>query len=303
MFRSRLRQELRLGDAVLRFQRYKSDTARPSFTREQQSQVLSLLNSGSEKELKKYVGLKKLKLLMDYREKFGAFDTLDSLLDMEGVRSTDFDKLCTKILMSTDKSLMILKGISPKLTEKRLKGIKIVASVDVDAFFGTYVTMDLDAKVIGWGSFVHSDESDRKTKIGLYEIYTKAVTIYEKLPSADIFLMESKSERPNAASVSEKELQTMLYTMLSFGEPDQPKVAQIAGLAFSNYYNLTMGSDQVSCQETFLKLVDDARITLSDELGTHYKRQNGVSREFLALNTLRCLAFLKATRILRMRKS
>lgn len=167
----------------------------------------------------------------------------------------------------------------------------------------THVKMNVDGEVRDWGRFQFMDENSRVSKSSLNEYYNMVASIYRRLPQAGIFVTESQFERIGKSIAPEKQmLVAILYTMLSFGEPEQPKVVQINSNAVTKHFGLNMGHDRVSCQDLFRELVRSQEIKIPPQLEPKYDRQSKVDKEFLGLNTLYCLAFWKATEHLKAEK-
>lgn len=167
----------------------------------------------------------------------------------------------------------------------------------------TYVKMDRDRRIYEWQSRKYLDDSVKPPKPTLNDQYQLASTIYPQLPLSDIFIMDAASDRPDVVPNFEKHLlRTILYTMLSFGERDQPKVVQFKPRSIATFYDLQMGSDRVSCQEVFEEFTKNHQIKLSEELAENYKKSYGVGRELLGVNALHCLAFVEVLCMLEPRK-
>lgn len=184
-----------------------------------------------------------------------------------------------------------------KRSSLSFQSITNVVAINLDPPALTYAKMDRYGTVMDWRRLTFGDKfmKLRKTKSLLHECYKFAGSLYPELPQADIFMMDLIQVMPNAISATDRQmLQGILFTMLSFGEPDKPKVVQVKPSVVARYFNLQLGSDRTSCQNVFQELIAKGDIKLPAELALQYERSNKVYREFLALSTLHCLALVQA---------
>lgn len=112
-----------------------------------------------------------------------------------------------------------------------------VVAVDVTQLFVTYAVMDREHKILQLNRIDMPAETTRNSIPALYEL---AEFVYPKLAKkGDVYIMEQPSshlQNVSSSMMSRRILQSMVYTMLNFGEPDYPKVQLITATVEASVY-------------------------------------------------------------------
>lgn len=277
-----------------------SKTPNLPYTKEQQCQVLDLLNTSSEKDLRKLLGPSYITRILHAREESGPFSSLDNVLSIKGLQGKGLVKFCETVLygaVKTEKRIDKSVALLPILTDERIQIIETVVALDLTLPFVTYTKMDRERNILEWKRFECIEE---KSKYHLTSYYETASTIYTQIPRGDIYVIEYNSnhqKQPNYFDRHEVSVKSMLVALLSFGEADQPKVVSVKSNYLNQLFKLNVGSERVSVQKTFKGLVDEGEIKVDEALNNRYLREGNVNKEFLSMMAMQCLSFFRICKL------
>ncbi|OQR68727.1 transcription elongation factor [Tropilaelaps mercedesae] len=272
-------------------------TTQLPYTSEQQYKVLDVLNTSSEKELRKWLGPSLVMRIIDQREENGPFKSLESLFGIKGVKESSLFKLCEFVLFNRKEEKVLLRHtcLTPALPDACIESIQNVVGLVIEPSCTTCAVMDRTHHLLKLGLF--DSRLRENTRLSIPLLYEVARDIYPKIIHDDaIFVMEQytlnlmpKGQYRMAGHL----LQSMIYTMLNFGEPDQPKVFQIKPQTLTNLFSLRVGSERIGCELAVRSLIDNGEVLAPEHLVRRFDKETTVNREYLGLSILRSLAILR----------
>ncbi|KAH7933940.1 hypothetical protein HPB49_019419 [Dermacentor silvarum] len=214
------------------------------YTREQQDQILRVLNNSSEKELRKLsISPLNIMRILHHREENSGFTSMEHVGAIDGMQTRGLAKICEAILYGKkplekrppDRG----NSIIPQLTVERIATVTDIVAVDVQQ-------------------------------------------VLSQLPAASLYVVEQKVQRHKGElghSQSQLAAQAMLVALLSHGKQLQPQVISIKSSAITNLFDLNVGSERVSGQGTLKRLVDAGTISFQGNLRSTYFKETSMNRE------------------------
>lgn len=254
------------------------------YTREQQDQILRVLNNSSEKELRKLsISPLNVMRILHHREENSGFASMDHVGAIDGMQTRGLARICEAILYGKkpqerrppDRG----NSIIPLITLDRIESVTDILAIDVSPPFMTWAHVTRDNFVLALDRVQFLDE---KTRPHLYNYYDAVQQVLKQLPSASLYVVEQKAQRHKgevAHSQSQLTVQAMLVALLSHGKQLQPQVISIKSSAITNLFGLNVGSERVSGQGTLKKLVEDGTISFQGNLKSIYFKETSVNRE------------------------
>ncbi|KAH8030394.1 hypothetical protein HPB51_006826 [Rhipicephalus microplus] len=269
------------------------------YTREQQDQILRVLNNSSEKELRK-LSISPLNVMRIPESPRGeqrlhqhgprgchrrpADAQLGSHLRGHPVRKEATGEAAARPgkqhypghTAGEDRAL----GLYLTVTSLWLfQSITDILAIDVSPPFMTWAHVTRDNFVLALDRVQFLDD---KAKPHLYNHYEAVQQVLKQLPKASLYVVEQKSQRHKvevAQSQSQLTVQAMMVALLSHGKKLQPQVVSVKSSAIANLFNLNVGSERVSGQGTLKKLVDDGTISFQGNLKGVYLKETPVNKE------------------------
>nr|XP_058955484.1 transcription elongation factor, mitochondrial-like [Pocillopora verrucosa] len=157
--------------------------------------ILKELNSRSLEELSNTKGIGKVKAvsILDYRDNFGPFQSVEDLFQIKGFGSAFFKNLqeaggLAAVKRKTSKGL---ETIWEQLAQNKKDVISEIVSIDIGFQNAAWVRMDKDKKVLGWS----------RAEIIKPKPYNPAVfqplvqQFVNRVPKTDIYVVEMQSHR------------------------------------------------------------------------------------------------------------
>ncbi|XP_004707398.2 transcription elongation factor, mitochondrial [Echinops telfairi] len=234
------------------------------FSSEQQASILHVLNTASNKELEAFKLLRgrKSSNIVEYREKCGPFQNLESLLKVPLFQYKTAVQVCNAILCpetgkkkrKVQENRLLGKLIKPDIGRERLKAINSIVSI----VFGTrriaWAHLDRNMALLDW----QQDESCQMTK-GTYlsAAYLEEMSsVISKMPTADIYVLEKNGLPIQNSSLFPILLhfhivEAMLYTLLNktFAQDGQHQVLSMNRSAVGKHFELMIGDTRTSGKE------------------------------------------------------
>uniref|UniRef100_A0A6M2CNB3 Putative transcription elongation factor mitochondrial n=1 Tax=Rhipicephalus microplus TaxID=6941 RepID=A0A6M2CNB3_RHIMP len=254
------------------------------YTREQQDQILRVLNNSSEKELRKLsISPLNVMRILNHREENSGFTSMDHVGAIDGLQTRSLARICEAILHGKkpqerrppDRG----NSIIPVIPQERIESITDILAIDVSPPFMTWAHVTRDNFVLALDRVQFLDD---KAKPHLYNHYEAVQQVLKQLPKASLYVVEQKSQRPKvevAQSQSQLTVQAMMVALLSHGKKLQPQVVSVKSSAIANLFNLNVGSERVSGQGTLKKLVDDGTISFQGNLKGVYLKETPINKE------------------------
>uniref|UniRef100_A0A023FYN7 Uncharacterized protein n=1 Tax=Amblyomma parvum TaxID=251391 RepID=A0A023FYN7_AMBPA len=267
------------------------------YTREQQDQILTVLNNSSEKELRKLaIGPSSVMRILHHREENCGFSSMDHVSAISGIQARGLARICEAILYGKKPQEKRLpdrgSSIIPPLTLERIQGVSDIVALDVSPPYLTWTHVTRDNSVLALERVKFLED---KARPHLYVYYEGVQQVLEQLPMASLYVVEQKQQRSKAGDVahaqSQLTVQAMLVALLSHGKLVQPQVVSIKSSAITNLFDLNVGNERVSGQEALRKLVDAGALNLEGKLRSAYFKETSVNREHLCGVMLLARAF------------
>ncbi|KRT83004.1 hypothetical protein AMK59_3023, partial [Oryctes borbonicus] len=204
------------------------NTFEEKFTATEREKILDILNSSNADELSKFkVTRNRLKNLVNWKNKKGAFSTLSEVLEVDGLGINILDRLCQSILsedvIDSDKQtrLAINKlrktNLVPNLHIADLNGLTCAVGLHIESAGISWAKLEkANNKLVTWN---YNDFSALPKKVLPTDAFQFAVKIMNSIPPADIYILESKQiSGPNknpTYSPQQLELTSMLIALLN----------------------------------------------------------------------------------------
>lgn len=254
------------------------------YTREQQDQILRVLNTSSEKELRKLsISPLNVMRILHHREENSGFASMEHVGAIDGLQTRGLARICEAILYGKKPQEKRPpdwgNSIIPHISLDRIESITDILAVDVSPPFMTWAHVTRDNFVL---ALDRVQFLDNKTRPHLYNYYDAVQQVLKQLPPASLYVVEQKAQRHKgevAQSQSQLTVQAMMVALLSHGKQLQPQVVSIKSSAITNLFNLNVGSERVSGQGTLKKLVEDGTISFQGNLKGVYFKETPVNRE------------------------
>nr|XP_014342592.1 PREDICTED: transcription elongation factor, mitochondrial isoform X2 [Latimeria chalumnae] len=257
------------------------------YSSEQRSFILRVLNTASESELAtvKLLRGRKSANIIEYRNKHGPLQDLQSLLKIPLFKYKTTVKVCDSILNPSErkeKKINVTKFIKPDVEREKLKNIKSIVSI----VFGTrkiaWVHMDRNLMVLDW----QQEESHRFMK-GYYQpsVYFEEISsVVSQIPEADFFILEKPGisiQNTNLFPVTLhlRTVEAMLYALLDgkFMQDGQHKALSMVRTAVGKHFELMVGDSRTSGIEVVRQFMLDsvtqqqARVSFPRDIVLRYR--------------------------------
>lgn len=260
------------------------------YTREQQDQILRVLNNSSEKELRKLaIGPSSVMRILHHREENSGFSSMEHVGAIDGIRAQGLAKICEAILYGRKLQEKRLpdrgSSIIPPLTRERMEDVSDIVAIDVSPPYLTWAHLTRENSVLALERVKFLDD---KIRPHLYLYYNAVQQVLSQLPAASLYVVEQKQQRSGAhhkaggsseIALGQLTVQAMLVALLSHGKPLQPQVVSIKSSAITNIFDLNIGNERISGQETLKGLVDAGTLTFQGKLRSVYFKETPVNRE------------------------
>ncbi|CAN7995150.1 unnamed protein product [Ixodes hexagonus] len=268
----------------------------PQYTTEQQDQVLRILNHSSEKELQKLsIGASSILRILHHREENGGFESIDHVLSIRGFQEKGLKKICEAVLYGKKPQVKRpdKTSIIPALSQERIQDVAKVLAVDVSPPYITWAHVTRDKQILSWERIKFLEE---KSRHHLHSYYNAVQQMLPVLPVADLYVVEQRPTRQKQSAESlhlrtQLAIQAMLVALLSHGKECQPQVVSIKSAAVTQLFQLNVGNERISGQETLKGLFDSGALTVEQGLKTSYLQESSVNREHLCNVLLLAHAF------------
>ncbi|XP_022665110.1 uncharacterized protein LOC111252042 [Varroa destructor] len=264
------------------------------YTKEQQCQVLDVLNKSSEAELRKLLAPSLSLRVVHERDLKGPFSTLESVFSLKGVKSNSLLKFCDYVLYNKKENKPSAKhsALNPTISSKRIMSLNRIAAVDVCLPYVTYAVMDRHRTLHEVQQYIVEEKNLSRPSIPA--LYTVATEIYSKLAQqADIYIFDqpyTNLQNMSGSKMAKQLLESMLFTMLNFCEPDQPKVFQLKQYTVAKMFSLKLGSEQIACEPALWSCIQQGEIVVPSYIMQRLHKEPNITKEFFGLTILKCLA-------------
>ncbi|XP_065307590.1 transcription elongation factor, mitochondrial-like [Dermacentor albipictus] len=266
------------------------------YTREQQDQILRVLNNSSEKELRKLsISPLNIMRILHHREENSGFASMEHVGAIDGMQTRGLARICETILYGKKPQEKRLpdrgNSIIPELTMERIESVSDIVAIDVSPPFMTWAHVTCDHFVLALERVQFLED---KVQPHLYNYYDAVQQVLRQLPPASLYVVEQKAQRHKgelAQSQSQLTVQAMLVALLSHGKQLQPQVISIKSSAITNLFDLNVGNERVSGQGMLKKLVDAGVISFQGNLRSAYFKETSVNREYFCGVLLLARAF------------
>ncbi|XP_030389761.1 transcription elongation factor, mitochondrial [Gopherus evgoodei] len=233
------------------------------YSSEQQSAILQVLNTASERELStiKLLRGRKSVNVIEHRKKYGPFQNLQSLLNVPLFQYKTVVKVCNFILNPSEKgdrrerkiqdTRPSMRFIKPEIERERLETLDSIVSI----VFGTrkiaWAHVDRNLAVHDW----EQEECGRFMK-GTYipAVYLEEISsVVSKIPEADLYILEKSglsAQNTNLFPITLhlRTVEAMLYALLqkTLMQDGQHKVLSMARSTVGKHFGLMVGDSRSS---------------------------------------------------------
>ncbi|KAM5274561.1 transcription elongation factor, mitochondrial [Ctenodactylus gundi] len=262
------------------------------FSSKQQVSILHVLNTASTKELEAFKLLhgRKSVNIVEYREKFGPFQNLESLMKVPLLEYKTIVRVCNSILCpetrkkkKSPEHRTLGRLIKPDIDRERLRAVNSIVSI----VFGTrriaWAHLDRKLTVLDWQ---HSDCWKVTNKTYSSSVYLKEISsIISKIPSADLYVLEKIALSIQNSSLFPILLhfhitEAMLYALLnkSFAENGQHQVLSMSRTEVGKHFELMIGESRTSGKELVKQLITESvlkvepRVFFPPDKVVHYRQ-------------------------------
>nr|XP_011745720.1 transcription elongation factor, mitochondrial [Macaca nemestrina] len=244
------------------------------FSSEQQASILHVLNTASTKELEAFRLLRGRRSIniVKHRENFGAFQNLESLMNVPLFKYKSTVQVCNSILCPKTggekrkllENRFLRKLLKPVIERERLKAVNSIISI----VFGTrriaWAHLDRKLTVLDW------QQSDRwslmKGTSYASSVYLEEISsIISKMPKADFYVLEKTGLSIQNSSLFPILLhfhimEAMLYALLNktFAQEGQHQVLSINRNAVGKHFELMIGDSRTSGKELVKQFLFDS---------------------------------------------
>ncbi|XP_053903342.1 transcription elongation factor, mitochondrial [Malaclemys terrapin pileata] len=264
------------------------------YSSEQQSAILQVLNTASERELSaiKLLQGRKSVGVIEHREKYGPFQNLQSLLNVPLFQYKTVIKVCNFILNPSEKgdrrerkiqdTRPSMRFIKPEIERERLKTVDSIVSV----VFGTrkiaWAHVDRNLVVHDW----QQEKCGRFMK-GTYipAVYLEEISsVVSKIPEADLYILEKNglpAQNTNLFPITLhlRTVEAMLYALLqkTFTQGGQHKVLSMARSTVGKHFGLMVGDSRSSGMDLVKQFLlqsiiqEQPRLSFSRNKVVHYR--------------------------------
>ncbi|XP_037663830.1 transcription elongation factor, mitochondrial [Choloepus didactylus] len=243
------------------------------FSLEQQASILHVLNTASNKELEAFKLLRGRKSIniVQYREKFGPFQNLESLMNVPFFQYKTTIQVCNSILCpdtrgkkrKSQENRLLGKLLKPDIGRERLKAVNSIVSI----VFGTrriaWAHLDRKLTVLDW----QQDECCRLLK-GTYpsSVYLEEISsVISKMPKADFYILEKTGLSTQNSSLFPILLhfhiiEAMLYALLNktFAQDGQHQVLSMNRNAVGKHFELMISDTRTSGKELVKQFLSES---------------------------------------------
>nr|XP_003469538.2 transcription elongation factor, mitochondrial [Cavia porcellus] len=264
------------------------------FSSEEQASILRVLNTASNKELEAFKLLRgrKSNNIVEYREKHGPFQSLESLMNVPLFQYKTIVQVCNSILCpETEKTKRKLPEnqqlrnlIKPNIERRRLKATNSIVSV----VFGTrriaWAHLDRKLTVQDWH---HTDYWKLKSKTRPASVYLEEISsVISEMPKADFYVLEKTALSIQNATLFPILLhfhttEAMLYALLNktFAQDGQHQVLSISRNAVGKHFELMIGDSRTSGKELVKQFLSESvlkaepRVFFPRDKVVHYREK------------------------------
>ncbi|XP_054987713.1 transcription elongation factor, mitochondrial isoform X2 [Sorex araneus] len=253
------------------------------FSSEQQTSILHVLNTASNKELEAFRLLRGRKStnIVAHREKFGPFQNLESIMNVPLFQYKTTVQVCNSILCpgtrgkkkQSQENRLLKKLIKPDIELERLKAINSIVSIVYGTRKIAWAHLDRKLSVLDW----QQNECCRLVK-GTYptsNYFEKISSIITKMPRADFYILEKIGISIQNSTLFPILLhfhiiEAMLYALLNqtFAQDGQQQVLSMNRNAVGKHFELMVGDTRTSGKEVVKKFLSES--VLSSEPRVHF---------------------------------
>lgn len=229
------------------------------YSAEQRSVILQVLNTADDRELAsvKLLRGKKSVSIIEYRNKHGPFQDLQSVMNVPLLKFRSVVKVCDSILNPNDKAevrekkIQVAKCIKPDVAKERLENAKSIVSIVAGTRKIAWAHVDRGVAVLDW-----QQEECHNFMRGTYQASTyleDVLSVVSKIPEADFYILEKPSistQNVNLfpAAIHLRTVESMLYCLLntSFLRNGQHRVLSMMRTAVGKHFDLMVAESRTS---------------------------------------------------------
>ncbi|KAL5019158.1 hypothetical protein ScPMuIL_004880 [Solemya velum] len=277
------------------------------YNMEDRKRILSSINTCSEEELlsTRLFTRTKSKAIINYREKNGAFENLNSLLSVPGIGLLGLQRACDVLKKLDAKGLQILHEKSaavqvyPHLSKAKQKTVESVVAMDIQGDRVTWAKVSRDLHVDDWNQSLIFDRPFLRYDHVLFHNSVKK--FLEQLPEASLYIMENKVYRYTNIRIvpfitNLRILEAVIVTLLNGA--DENKIYLMKSQILSSFFNLSVGGERVSGKHIVQDIIDEKStmangVILPSHLVNVYSQYDAIQQDKFASCLLLAIALYK----------
>ncbi|XP_017771178.1 PREDICTED: transcription elongation factor, mitochondrial isoform X2 [Nicrophorus vespilloides] len=294
-----------------------------NYSSEEQQKILSIINESNAEELSRYdMSQARIKNLDMWRTKNGPFVTLHEILEVEGLGENVLDKLCKSIIFnrSTDKVVSTAKNrrqvLTPQLDSLLANSLQDAVGIHLAPTGVSWSKMDRGSNLVQSWNYI--DFMSVPKKLTPTDIFQMSVSILNKLPIGEVYVMESsQSAGPQNSNMKQAptytqqiELSSMLLALLNtnnkhainMGTQENPSYENNVYYLRSNLparmFRTFVGNERVSTTGIVKQLLDKddslpcSTVEFQDNLKEYYFSQSASRKDLLGQSLMLVITFM-----------
>ncbi|KAI8500953.1 hypothetical protein Bbelb_210480 [Branchiostoma belcheri] len=285
-----------------------------TYSPEDRETLLSVLNTASVEQLQHTGAAKGLTAdaIVTHRTLNGHYQTLGSLLDVQGVGRTTLKKICDRILNPTSESdneagrgQVSSKAIyKPQLSQDSLQRVWSVLSIKAGLKHLSWAHLCRDGTLHDWDT--QEVPCFLSGRFQTHEYLEAVSVILATLPPADLYLLEQQTIKNDASMAPLKlhfrSVEVMLYSLLNQHFPDtrEHRVVSMSYAAVGRYFGAYVSGSRTSGRNIIHDIVKDSweslnpRISISHDMASSFlSRKDGIVKDSLCDCLMQALAFVE----------
>ncbi|XP_066292525.1 transcription elongation factor, mitochondrial-like [Branchiostoma lanceolatum] len=292
-------------------QRTQLDT---TYSPEDKETLLSVFNTASVQQLQQMRALKGLTAdaIVTHRTLHGHYQTLGSLLAVEGVGRTTLKKVCERILNPTSDSdneggrgQVSSKAIyKPQLHQDTLQRVWSVLSIKAGLKHLSWAHLCRDGTLHDWD--IQEVPCFLSGRFQTHEYLEAVSQIIANLPPADLYLLEQQTIKNDASMAPLKlhfrSVEVMLYSLLNtdYSDTREHRVVSMSYTAVGRYFGAYISGSRTSGRSIIHDIVRESReslnprVAISQDMAWNFLgRKDGIVKDSLCDCLMQALAFVE----------
>ncbi|XP_035694332.1 transcription elongation factor, mitochondrial-like [Branchiostoma floridae] len=285
-----------------------------TYSPEDKETLLSVFNTASVQQLQQMRALKGLTAdaIVTHRTLHGHYQTLGSLLAVQGVGRTTLKNVCERILNPASESdteggrgQVSSKAIyKPQLSQDSLQRVWSVMSIKAGLKHLSWAHLCRDGTLHDWD--IQEVPCFLSGRFQAHEYLEAVSQIISTLPPADLYLLEQQTIKNDPSMAPLKlhfrSVEVLLYSLLNrdFSDTREHRVVSMSYAAVGRYFGVYVSGSRTSGRSMIHDIVKDSReslnlrVAISQEMASDFlSRKDGILKDALCDCLMQALAFVE----------